>query len=73
MTLYGFVLRSRAETLFRVMTSEGYVPFVAGFTTCERSDLLEHLLGEWSALAHRQVMRFAPGCSNGIPYLEVSV
>lgn len=73
MTLYGFVLRSRSGSLFRV--SRGGVPvrFDGDGMTYVKADVLDHLLGEWSALAHRQVLRFAPGCSNGVPYMEVAI
>lgn len=73
MTLYGFVLRSRSGSLLRVTRGGVPVLFDGERATYVKADVLEHLLGEWSALAHRQVLRFAPGCSNGVPYLEVSV
>lgn len=74
MTLYGFVLRAGSGTLIRV-TSEGrHVLFDGSFSTYVKADLLECLLGEWSALAHRTVLGFAPCCgSNSIPYLEVTI
>lgn len=73
MTLYGFVLRARSGTLFHV-TSEGrHVLFDGSFSPYVKAELLDYLLGEWSAMAHRPVLGFAPACSNDIPYVEVVV
>lgn len=73
MTLYGFVLRSLTGTLFRVRCGEAWVRFDGETITCVKAEVIDNLLGEWSALAHRQVLRFAPGCSNGVPYMEVTI
>lgn len=74
MTLYGFVLRARPGTLLRVKSEGRYVLFDGCFSTYVKADLLEYLVGEWSALANRCVLNFAPCCgSNSIPYLEVTI
>lgn len=73
MTLYGFALRARTGTLFRVVSGGRRVLFDGSFSTCVKADLLDHLLGEWSSMAHRPVLRFAPGCSNGVAYIEVTI